>query len=647
VIRPALLESHPSFASNLTFSLTRHDSAPGALLSPSLQQQGFLGNMLQGLSSSAKFENSRVGNLRFSEQQGPGGGAAKRRWNVLRASARLMGAAPAEGPVDQQTLEREMDSVSESITQLRRRHDTFQPMSPKEAARLRLFGGPQAGEAPEQAAGGGAAAAPRFPLGLSKEAQLERFELLKYVRKIEPDLPPLERPPPPSGPPPNQALVEFNASPQALQRWRPLAHKQLIASRSARHVAHCREVAKQGSDLKAAALARKRESGELRATGRDRGALLSLPDAACQWLMVCAVASFTQFLGMDLQLRRMPPHERDAYIDEHWQQLRLMKLPPSSMMGQMVSLVEMLHSPAFLERVPLLSCFFAAKIGIRRRRVQVRHITSCLKAWHMAGPLILRLKRIGEHVRLLQSWWRRCSLRLRKIRNEVSRRWLQLEHDALTAELRDLVCWSWGHDTGAFQARIAKARFPDNARLTFIEHEMRARRYLLLPRIYMWEEDSRRWEEETRGWKDKLAEHGVFCHGDPVNEEGVEGPTFNWPPTQPSYMPSDSDILEMWRRARINPEGWLRPTWEQAGSQRQGRRSRLLQSGLSSATSSRPPSQQRHAPRSGSGPGQRAARRKAEEEEEEEYLRRLGISAAQLPGGLVRPPPPTAECDDD
>merc|ERR1712203_24453 len=83
------------------------------------------------------------------------------------------------------------------------------------------------------------------------------------------------------------------------------------------------------------------------------------------------------------------------------------------------------------------------------------------------------------------------------------------------------------------------SRLTEEVRLTFIEHEMRARRFLLLPSIAVWEED--RHACRAMGHDDQLC-------ADP----------FGFPPNRPSYMPSTDEVLNMWTRAFYHPKhkGW-------------------------------------------------------------------------------------------
>lgn len=116
-------------------------------------------------------------------------------------------------------------------------------------------------------------------------------------------------------------------------------------------------------------------------------------------------------------------------------------------------------------------------------------------------------------------------------------------------------------------------------RLRFLEHELRARRYGLLPAIQVWEMDCKRWRSEVDAWRQTREAHLVM-----ESNAYLAQPVFGFPPMRPSYLPAafgehalegDKQILDMWRRARRHPNGggWAKiisGTLDQAGDQAKG-----------------------------------------------------------------------------
>jgi len=605
--------------------------------------------MLQGLTSFTNAQNSRVEEKLSQTQERFVRSPSKNNWRMVQASVFLMAKAgklpmrpehlKSRPPADPEELAREMEDVSASIAQLRKRHETFQPMSPDQAARQKLFGAPQ--ESEEK---GGRSQASRLPADrLSPEERRERFELLKFVRKIEPDLPPLERSPPPKGPPPNQALVEFNASSTALQRWRPDNRSRIVAESAAERMQHVSRVVRNALEVKAAARARRRELAELRAGGlAGQNALADLPEAAGQWLVITVVANFLQTALTELRLHKLAEKERCDYVMKHFERLKRKRVPQSSLTGELVSYVKLTMMDDFQKRVPLLSTFFVARVGIKRHRKEARKVLTCLQAWRSSGPTILQLKRIGVFVRRIQRWWRERADWLQQMHNAVSLMWLTAEHGVLEGELRDMLSWCTHDEREEFEARIDKSRLPSAVRSRFIENEMRARRYLLLPRIYIYEEECARWRVQLQEWRETREALVLMTNG-----EHPELPVFNWAPVEPTYMPNEEEVMDMFLRARSRPLGWTPiPQYNKSCKLLARKPSKdLTREGDvgPEALADRPRSRSRSIMQLAGRP----APGSVAEDEDEAWLRRLGISAAHMPGGLARPPPPTNECEDD
>lgn len=107
------------------------------------------------------------------------------------------------------------------------------------------------------------------------------------------------------------------------------------------------------------------------------------------------------------------------------------------------------------------------------------------------------------------------------------------------------------------EERIQQELVSEEVRRTFIENELRTRRYLLLPQINMWEKDVESWNKELEEWEDTHKTMKVMGIGD------ADHGGFRWPPQEPSHMPpefgehreeGEQQVLDMIRRARAH--GW-------------------------------------------------------------------------------------------
>lgn len=114
-----------------------------------------------------------------------------------------------------------------------------------------------------------------------------------------------------------------------------------------------------------------------------------------------------------------------------------------------------------------------------------------------------------------------------------------------------------------------------HTRTRFIENELRARRYFLLPKLERWEQDREAWKKDMEEWSMEVEADHLMGH-----HVGLD--LFRWPPNRPTFMPpthfrdhqdpasgkpcpescpgrkGDIMILDMWKRARENPENFLR-----------------------------------------------------------------------------------------
>lgn len=93
---------------------------------------------------------------------------------------------------------------------------------------------------------------------------------------------------------------------------------------------------------------------------------------------------------------------------------------------------------------------------------------------------------MAHGIRLLQRSWREWRVKLRKMLNQVTSRWVALERQVIVRELREASNKSKAVETLTYENQIALKRVEDHARLHFLIHEMRARRYFLLPKLRIW-----------------------------------------------------------------------------------------------------------------------------------------------------------------
>mmetsp|Transcript_108840 Transcript_108840/g.318454 ORF Transcript_108840/g.318454 Transcript_108840/m.318454 type:complete len:736 (-) Transcript_108840:103-2310(-) len=525
----------------------------------------------------------------------------------------------AAGPnlVDEQGFVRTSDFLSTSIEALRGRHTAFEgvPIAPKSvhgdrrsAPRRRSLTG--MGVRPTSA---------RSNNGGEDDANFaERLQAYKYVRKYErEEVPELSAtlvlgrnascPGLGKAPKPPSHILKYNASDEALQLWFPEARKRMLDDQKAARRTRAeeanvhREQQMMASSVRwSKAIQRKKEQGD-QAIASRRNCLLSdrawsflsmssggtgasppsspTSDSAGynavlrtviaeQWMQLLMVVGLVQELIKTLEFKRMDHPARMAFLETQPRSSTRI-LMRSSLAQQSIEMDRLMHHvKPHSNTLMTLACVFRTALKVRMQRRSANMIMECMTHWQVAGRAFVSMRRFATWIKKLQRWWRACSAKLREDRDMISARWDALEKAAIANEEQQR------HDsyvkTGArFQGpSLGTTAVSEAARLRFIEHELRARRVMLLPLLYIWEEDVRKWRHDLEEWRETRAAHKAL---------GIDGAsTFRWPPTRPSSLPpahpnheawglecpeecpgrrGDDEILEMWRKARRHPKG--------------------------------------------------------------------------------------------
>jgi len=512
--------------------------------------------------------------------------------------------------------------------------------------------------------------------GMSREdaEQLRgRLEAYKMGRRAEPDLPPLQ-PSPPKTPKkqPETDILLRNASPEALRR-QSLDSKKLQLHKHAQlqdlrielavanrvtivdaraHVIQKKLEQKTQQGARAVAMRRKNQP-KLQQDGRD----LRKDQMLEKWSTACVVGAFARQLLEELRVRRMSDKERMEYMARTGPFSRMHGPNASRFIQNAVvqsqSIQEMHSAPSGLARLSEVATRLQYQMRRHRKQSQASCIVACLQAWRVAGRTFVTLKQFARRVVKMQQWWRRARARLREARDRISKRWERLEREQVGRELNKAAPLPATSPAGRrnrppsdqrapLEERVKAAMTPEEVRNRFLEHELRARRYALLPAILCWEEDVAQWRTNWLRWMEEREAHCAL---------GLEGtvvvpmPVTTWPPVRPSHLPcahlpqevtrncecphwcpgrkGDEEILDMLRRCRASPgmhSGWTKVG---VGQPRRG-------SGSSS--------------RASGGAVQRDSNGCAEEfavdsePVEEEELRQWGCNADRLPGASKGPP---------
>mmetsp|Transcript_81321 Transcript_81321/g.252386 ORF Transcript_81321/g.252386 Transcript_81321/m.252386 type:complete len:743 (-) Transcript_81321:344-2572(-) len=561
-------------------------------------------SLLVGVSSDAERQNTRTGRGLNMLLQQDSRDQETSQWDVV---------AEADTNVDEQSFVRTSDLLSTSIEALRGRHTAFEGVP--------MAAGPRGdwsrtSAARKSCAGARPSSAHRSAGGGSEEESTlaERLQAYKYFRRFDrEDVPELSASPPallprnascPGGlsgvARPVTCFPKYNASEEALQCWFPEARrrtedkKKIIRRIRAEEVIVQREQMIADSTLRwTKVLQRKREQGDQAIVSRRT----CLSDRAFQFLGMSQSPPSSPSGGQDNSF------EMQTILAEHWAKLivaisvaqqfchgidfvrkdhddrmaLLGKLNTASsrilrrscMVQKTLEMSALMEeTKPFSERLITLALVFKTALEVRKQRRNASTIHDCLNHWQVAGRAFVSMRRFATMMKKLQRWWREASVKLRDHRNMISARWELLEKTAVAEEEHKRM--DAYMKTGArFQtSSLSGATVSEVCRLRFLDHELRARRVMLLPLLYIWEEDARRWRSDLEEWRETRAAHKAL---------GIDGGgAFRWPPTRPSYLPpahpnheafglecpedcpgrrGDEEILAMWRSARRHPKG--------------------------------------------------------------------------------------------
>lgn len=364
----------------------------------------------------------------------------------------------------------------------------------------------------------------------AEEDRERRFEQYKMVRKIEPEeIPPLDRRclTEPLEMAKESPLVKQNASRKAMEQHLPHAKQQrqqtLKTQRSNRGLSTtvmrtqlvsdcCSQWTKvldrkhaQGSD----ALEKQRCGQAQKAP--DRGELQK------EWLIHIASGCFLVQAQKCIAVAKMTPEERAKH------QIAAGRKPSKCTAENAEEAPDV--DSVLIRWGPRLR----AKLQMLRRRKSARVMWHSMSQWQVGGTALMLLKIFALRCVKLQRWWRECLARIQEQRQVVSKRWRQLEKEDL----------QHNPSLGGQSFKIQEETMSDAVRNEFVKNELRARRYLVLSQIELWEKDISRWRMRLQDWAEtRRAQRalGVFDE-EAATTQSRNMRAFMFPQTRPSHLP--------------------------------------------------------------------------------------------------------------
>lgn len=431
----------------------------------------------------------------------------------------------------------------------------------------------------------------RATTGEELDKKRERMDAYKMTRKIEPELPPLQ----PLNPEESadivlrdQTIVKRNASPAALQCWSMANRTEGLSKRKQDHtarsqIAACtREVTllKSQGDWEEV-LKRKQKQGRKAAMKRKAASISTPapPSPAAQWLVYLCTSAFASRLHTDFE------HEKAKKKD-----VEKVVVAPKTAKAKFRDTTRLLmQSVRFGDAasgksvdLSVLGDKIKSQKVLEESHINITRVHTCLQQWSVAGNLFLCCRKTYRGIVQVQRRWRAWMKWNKDVVARMSKRWERVEQSVITREYQNagevsesLVLRMKDQDgkkgrTGiqalmtsnsgialaplTLEEKVRLERVPQEDRVTFIRHQLRAMRYFLLPKYFVWEEEVREWHafyDEQRFSRDAVKT--ISSHA------SLE--SFHWPPMRPTYVPRDGAegdqlIAEWFQAARKDPKRW-------------------------------------------------------------------------------------------
>eukprot|EP00930_Biecheleria_cincta_P018707 TRINITY_DN14479_c0_g3_i1.p1 TRINITY_DN14479_c0_g3~~TRINITY_DN14479_c0_g3_i1.p1 ORF type:complete len:746 (-),score=156.52 TRINITY_DN14479_c0_g3_i1:117-2354(-) len=567
-------------------------------------------------------------------------------------------------------MEKRMNDIAKHLEDVRRRHETFVPGLDT--------GGITSSSSTKK----------RGVNGLTPEEQRERFELLKFVRKIEPDLPPLVKSPvTEKEPPKDQTLVRWNCSGHALKLQESKQQRKVRWKRAEEMANQTRTVLEMKQFLQAEKMQRKKDlaiASENRGVSQEDIYHRQHISAMMIFMRAWAAAGFLARLRDERNLSCMNFEGRMDLVTHHEEEITK-TMRSSVLLQEAENMKESLSDQLFLKYKDMLREVFERKTEMKKMRQKARAIHAGLQAWHVFGQIAVRMKFVQKAVHTIQQWWKFCQKKLKAALKKVDTLWQQVEHDYLVEQMKkeneSRSKPFKKNETASYETRLQLRVIPEDVRITFIEHELRSRRFRFLPRLKSYDQECKKWRREMLEAQEALRRLKVSRRRPSTVNEGAEAEgdvqkswimLFRWPPVRgPSYLPGVEEARDMITRARANPVGWL-PLPKVAGASHDEKKTgRARKSFAKTRNSTELGAVAKNLAASGdrklrkcktspAGLGDISTpsldseedteeEKEAEEEEDEEdeeepdfvdeELEALGCRPSMMPGGIARPPP--------
>merc|ERR1712072_526789 len=135
----------------------------------------------------------------------------------------------------------------------------------------------------------------------------------------------------------------------------------------------------------------------------------------------------------------------------------------------------------------MVARLFQARVRVRNNRENARLLNHCLHKWQPRAHMFLAFKQYLNTVKYLQAWWPRKLPVLKEIFDKIAKRWEKIERTGTSGQV--------AQDTAQ---NVQIVDVCDQAtRTTFIENELRSRRFFHLSAVKIWEEDSAKFQAQV------------------------------------------------------------------------------------------------------------------------------------------------------
>ena len=187
-----------------------------------------------------------------------------------------------------------------------------------------------------------------------------------------------------------------------------------------------------------------------------------------------------------------------------------------------------------------------------QRKACALKLYEVMKIWSNVGVFMMSMKRFHHRIRRIQRFWRTVRARLHNYEDIAFNHFRSIEEARIRQDIADFKVPRVM--TLTLEERIESLQVIEPMVREFLRHELRYRRYNLIPRINYWTDDYYHYLEDVKQWRIMKVAYQTFNV-----DANQSGPPPNFPPA-PTHLPNDKEMQDIVKRCTANKMSFTRIT---------------------------------------------------------------------------------------